>query len=227
MACKSCGTPHNPIVDMNKREKLTMEKIQEFYNSGKYKLVRYNGQNYTSNIGSPTGIIAQDSLHNYGRGKNGDFFLVHTADIAAAPTVFTILAEGSEAQRVAASKLGITLNEVKSVAKKVTQVEVKEETTTVTTQVELAGDEEFANEFEEEPEEEEVVEEVQTTPQPVNDDSAGFKALTREQAIPMADFRDAYGFTHHMQVQAKIKSGELKSYRDEDEGITYVYHYEE
>lgn len=216
MACKSCGTPHNPVVDMNKRERMTMEKIQELFNSGKYKLVRFNGHTYTATIGSPTGIIAKDGLYNYGRGKNGDIFLVHVDDISKEPTTFTILSSGSDAYNQGLTKFELSANKVE---KKSKPVEVKVEVP-----------------VQEEPEEEEILSDVEEEEEPIQpqrekEESTSLihetKRLSRAEAIPMADFRDAYGFTHHMQVQAKIKSGEILSYRNEDENLTYVYHYEE
>ena len=58
----------------------------------------------------------------------------------------------------------------------------------------------------------------------IND--AGGRVLSKAEALPLKEFQDTYGYSHHMQVLSKVKSGELKSFKDEDDK-TFIYHYDE
>lgn len=211
MACRSCGSKNN--VEPRSFSDGS-NAMQDLFNSGNYIPVKFVGHNYTATIGSPTGVIVADGLKSYGRAANGDYILVHKTDVQAAPQKFVLLEKGSEGYNATLLKYGLTEVEARSV--KVAKVEkVKIEEVKVVESVK--------------PEEQAIVIDVKEVEKPATKEEledAGGEVLSREQAIPMVDFRDKYGYSHHMQVQAKIKSGELKSYRDEDEGITYVYHYD-
>ena len=50
--------------------------------------------------------------------------------------------------------------------------------------------------------------------------------MKRSEAMTPKDFAEAYGYTHYLQVVAKVKSGELLSYRDEHDKM-FVYHMED
>lgn len=201
--------------------------MQTFFDSGKYKLVRFNGHKYTATIGSPTGVIAKDGIYNYGRGGDGDYLLVHVDDIEKAPTIFTILAKGSAAYREAMQKYRLTetvtpsVQKLEAVKAETKVAQKKEEATLVKEEIEEdeIDDERFVEEVEEE--EEPLAEQRFALPKEQNEEEA-IKFLTRDNAMKLADFRDEYGFGHHMQVLAKVRSGELFSYKDDDD--TYIYH---
>lgn len=207
MACRSCGSKNN--VEPRSFSDGS-NAMQDLFNSGNYIPVKFVGHNYTATIGSPTGVIVADGLKNYGRAANGDYILVHKTDVQAAPQKFVLLEKGSEGYNATLLKYGLTEVEARSVkAVKVEKPKVEEVKIVESVKPEVKDVKEVVK-----PATKEELEDV------------GGELLSREQAIPMADFRDKYGYSHHMQVQAKIKSGELKSYRDEEEGITYVYHYD-
>jgi len=211
MACRSCGSKNNVEPRSFNDGSNTM---QDLFNSGNYIPVKFVGHNYTATIGSPTGVIVADGLKSYGRAANGDYILVHKTDVQAAPQKFVLLEKGSEGYNATLLKYGLTEVETRTIK---------------TVKVEKLKVEEVKEVESVKPEEQAEVSDAKEVKQSVNKEDledAGGEVLSREQAIPMADFRDKYGYSHHMQVQAKIKSGELKSYRDEEEGITYVYHYD-
>lgn len=199
--------------------------MQTFFDSGKYKLVRYSGHRYTATIGSPTGVIAKDGIYNYGRGSDGDYLLVHVDDISKAPTVFTILAKDSQAYKEAATKFNLNLTAPEVIQKTVAAKAKVAEPVLNVAEVEEEDTEEAPvvdERFVDEPEVEESVSEQRfSLPKEVNQDEA-IKFLTKDNAMKLADFRDEYGFGHHMQVLAKVRSGELFSYKDDDD--TYIYH---
>lgn len=202
--CKSCGSNVAPLRSFDVMEGITMQKL---YDSGNYKLVRYNGRTFTTTIGSPTGVIAKDGLKNYGRAQAGDILLVHTDDIKKTPQVFTLLQKGTEPYNVGLKKYELTDSAPKAVSKKTATVaEVK---ATVEPTVEVVTIEEKKIEKINE-------EELKDT---------GGRLLSKDEALPLKEFQEKYGFTHHMQVLAKVKSGELKSYKD-NEDKTFIYHYD-
>jgi len=202
--CKSCGSNVAPLRSFDVMEGITMQKL---YDSGNYKLVRYNGRTFTTTIGSPTGVIAKDGLKNYGRAQAGDILLVHTDDIKKTPQVFTLLQKDTEPYNVGLKKYELTDSAPKAVSKKTATVaEVK---ATVEPTVEVVTIEEKKIEKINE-------EELKDT---------GGRLLSKDEALPLKEFQEKYGFTHHMQVLAKVKSGELKSYKD-NEDKTFIYHYD-
>lgn len=199
MSCNGCGGAYTPQIEY--REGRTM---QDLYNTGNYTIVRYNGHVHTATVGSPTGIIAKDGLRNYGRAKAGDYLLVHVADISHSPTLFTLIDKNTEMYKMALAKFGIeeTIKNEKSEPtkkEKVSKAQSSEEAVT-----------------------EPVEQKEQVEPTPV-DTNEGL-VLTKENALPLKAFQEKYGFTHHLQVLAKVKSGELYSYKDDD--TTYIYHVE-
>ena len=216
MACRSCGSKNNVEPRSFNDGSNTM---QDLFNSGNYIPVKFVGHNYTATIGSPTGVIVADGLKSYGRAANGDYILVHKTDVQAAPQKFVLLEKNSEGYNATLLKYGIVEQVVRAV-KPLKSEKPKLEEVKVVDSVFIPSNV---------PNDEAEVLDVKEVEKPATKEEledAGGEVLSREQAIPMADFRDKYGYSHHMQVQAKIKSGELKSYRDEEEGITYVYHYD-
>lgn len=175
------------------------DSMQNLFDSGNYIPVRYNGGNYTHTIGSPTGVIVKDGLRSYGRGKYGDTFLVHKDDISAQPQTFTILAKDTQEYSDALTKFGVVKSQPKVVEKKTSAKKEVEEV------IEQSPAEDVTN-------------------APTGD--TGGKLLNKSEALLIGDFAHEYGFSHTLQVVGKIKSGELKSYKNDD-GKTMVYHYDE
>lgn len=238
--CKSCGSNSAPLRSLDTLEINREVTMQNLFDSGKYKLVRYVGRQYTATVGSPTGIIIGDNLRNYGRGKDGDYLLVHVKDIEAAPTLFTVLAKNTQQYQDALEKYG--LKEKGTMAKEITSVAAKhaiEKAENAVTEPNLTDKKVSAVEVNESntPTVEKVAPEDVTVNKILNAETVepdkdsvndGGKLLSKNEAIPLKDFQDRYGFTHQFQVLAKVKSGELKSFKnDDDDGKTYIYHYEE
>lgn len=281
--CKSCGSNQAPLRSLEIASKEIT--VQSLFDSGKYKLVRYSGRTYTTSIGSPTGVIAQDGLRNYGRGKHGDYLLVHVDDIQKTPQNFILIQVGSIGYQEALAKYGLQEDamsqqassiagqravkkaeqDVKDAEQRAEDIQEAAESGNLidgVVQDGVEGDAEMNlskvdslrgenapakenNETEESREtesrqaqsknealqtEERNAEtrhlksgEAQSNERVVGD--TGGRILSREQAMPLKDFQDSYGFTHHMQVMAKVKSGELQSYKDDD-GKTWIYHHD-
>lgn len=215
--CKSCGSNVAPLRSFDVMEGITMQKL---YNTGNYKLVRYTGRNFTTTIGSPTGVIVKDGLKNYGRGKTGDILLVHVEDIKKSPAMFTVLKKDTDGYEEGLRKYDITEVEPKSTKEKaVAKAEAIKPETPVKKEVTV-----------EEPEPVEVTKEVvpeqdfkKIDPEEFKD--TGGRLLSKDEALPLKEFQDKYGFNHHIQVFAKIRSGELKSFKDEDDK-TFIYHFD-
>lgn len=248
--CSSCGSNAAPLRSLDNTSESEVT-VQNLFDSGKYKLVRFVGRNFTTTIGSPTGVIVNDGLRSYGRGKGGDVLLVHVDDIQAAPTVFTVLAKGTEGYAEGMTKYGLQENETMS---KITSVASQAAINKAVESVEAAEVQEV-NEpnvtaetvDEEQPQEPKVTEEAPTVVETVTADVSGAKVaetvetedvadvkgnteissatLSKADALPLKEFQQQYGFTHHMQVLAKVRSGELKSFKDADDN-TMIYHFD-
>ena len=213
--CKSCGSNAAPLRSFDTMEGMTMQKL---YDSGNYKLVRYTGRNFTTTIGSPTGVIVKDGLKNYGRGKTGDILLVHVDDIKKSPTMFSVLKKDTDAYQEGLRKYDITEPESKSKVAVTTKAEavkpeqpVKKEVIVESEEVEVHKEVKPEQDFK------------KIDPEEMKD--TGGRLLSHDEALPLKDFQEKYGFTHHMQVLAKVKSGELKSYKDDDDK-TFIYHFD-
>jgi len=176
-------------------------------------LAKYVGPNQTHNIGSPSGVIVNYNMTIYGRGRNGDVFLVHKDDATHKEKKFMALAGGA----ITAAEKMLNLKPAGS-SPKVNRVVVPEE---------------FQPKV--------IIEDVVLSEDPVNEDlevalaelkevaevnGTNVVPLSKSEAMLMKDFVTAYGFTHQLQVMAKIRSGELFSYKNED-GKTLVYHRED
>lgn len=230
--CKPCGSnvaPLRSLDNLGGNQEITMQSLFE---SGNYKLVRYVGRNFTATVGSPTGIIVKDGLKSYGRGKNGDYLLVHVKDIESAPTVFTVLSKDSTQYQEALEKYGL---KEKTMAKEITSVAAEAAVSGSTPEPTLTDSKVDVNPAKEEVEVSNVVavapEDVTVPTTEVTNpkdeiDDAGGRVLSKAEALPLKEFQDAYGYSHHMQVLSKVKSGELKSFKDEDDK-TFIYHYDE
>ena len=51
------------------------------------------------------------------------------------------------------------------------------------------------------------------------------RLLSKDEAMSPSEFAKEFGYSHHLQVVAKVKSGELLQYED-DKGQKLVYHVE-
>jgi len=204
MACAKCGSKKGSVVEMTKQDS---NDLQAKYNSGDWVLAKYNGPEQTHNIGSPSGVIAKFGMGIYGRGRNGGIFLVHKEDTLAKYGRFTAISGGAVA--AAEKMLGLTPPVIHTVsAKAVAAVEEVANVKTIAP-VETKTDD--------------AVEEVMDIARVV---VAEGRVLKRSEALLLSDFTEQYNFTHHLQVQAKIRTGELLSYRNE-EGKMMVYHVED
>lgn len=209
MACRSCGqTKKQGVMQMQGN---TVPNQQEKYESGDWVLVQYKGPNQTHNIGSLTGVITKYDMTVYGRGRNGDFFLVHKDDLNHKDSKF----------------IAVPANKVKTVEKilKLSSIEVKSK---VIEPSKAKVEEAIAEIVEEEPTEqekkvEEAVDEIQDIARQVVSEG---KILKRSEALSPTEFAEVYGYTHRLQVVAKVRSGELLSYKDANDKM-FVYHVED
>lgn len=236
--CKSCGSNVAPLRSLDNLDASQEITMQSLFDSGDYKLVRYSGRSFTATVGSPTGVIVKDGLRSYGRGKDGDFLLVHVKDIESAPTLFSVLKKDSVQYQEALVKYG--LQEKKVMAKEITSVASKAaiqraEDAIQTDEPALVDSKVDVNPANEEPKVSNIVPvapedvtvkttEVTNPKDEIND--AGGRVLSKAEALPLKDFQETYGYSHHMQVLSKVKSGELKSFKD-DNDKTFIYHYDE
>lgn len=215
--CKSCGSNGITMLDLNIKETNT---VQSLFDKG-YVLVRYEGRSYATTIGSPTGVIAQDGLKNYGRGQSGDLLLVHPDDVKHSPTIFTVISKSTPAYSEALKKYNLVEKGTKQAEAKAEKTEIKSVKAT-----------KVVDAPEDKPKATVVPEIVVEKPLPLKEadkaemQDTGGKVLSRSEALPLKDFTEQYGFTHHMQVLTKIRSGELKSFKDENDK-TLVYHFDE
>lgn len=177
----------------------TQAGVADLLATGNYTFVTYNGKSYTHTIGSPTGAIAKDGMFSYGRGYAGKVILAHNADIAASPALFVPLT-GDALKEVMAT---VPTKTVKAAPK------VKEVKTADIVIVNDDDDDDVVND---------------------DDDTVNLQTdlegLTKDDALSVTEYTARYGYTHHMQVIAKVRSGELLSYKDED-GKTMIYEVEE
>ncbi len=217
MSCSSCGKGKGRNGGtVNERTSMNTN-LQEQYDSGNFVLAKYVGPSQTHNIGSPSGVIAQFGMGIYGRGRNGDIFLVHKDDAAAKYGKFTVLSGGTIG--VAEKMLGLKPKAIEGAEVAVV--------TTPEAPVVVAAVEPIV-ELVENPVEEaalltEALDELVAV---ANTNGTNDSPLKRSEALIMKEFVPRFGFTHQLQVMAKIKSGELKSYKNE-EGKTMVYHVED
>ena len=246
--CKKCGSNISALRNLEITGNKTT--VQNLFDSGNYKLVRYSGRDFTTTIGSPTGVIVKDGLKSYGRGKSGDYLLVHTVDITKSPTTFTLLAKGSTAYGEALVKYGLTEEEtpVNSIADKAAisdaEKTVKEAEQASNGQNDNVAPVNTPDTIQASVKKTTIAQEKvadvkpdlngedgEPAKNPVNDNVSADRAevegqlLSKANALPLTEFRDRYGFSHHMQVLGKIKSGELKSYKN-GSGETLVYHFD-
>jgi len=241
--CKPCGSNVAPLRSLDNLDANQEITMQSLFDSGNYKLVRYVGRNFTATVGSPTGAIVQDGLRSYGRGKNGDYLLVHIKDIQAAPTMFTVLSKGTVQYQEALVKYDlkektVMAKEITSVASKAaiaraeSAVEVQPNPTDDKIQVNPTKEETVVENIVPVAKEDVTIKTTEVTnpkeKKPTQEElsDAGGRLLSKADALPLKEFQDTYGYTHHMQVLSKVKSGELKSYKDEDDK-TFIYHYDE
>ena len=241
--CKPCGSNVAPLRSLDNLDANQEITMQSLFDSGNYKLVRYVGRNFTATVGSPTGAIVQDGLRSYGRGKNGDYLLVHVKDIQAAPTMFTVLSKGTAQYQEALVKYDlkektVMAKEITSVASRAaiaraeSAVEVQPNPTDDKIQVNPTKEETVVENIVPVAKEDVTVKTTEVTKpkeeKPTKEElsDAGGRLLSKADALPLKEFQETYGYTHHMQVLSKVKSGELKSYKDEDDK-TFIYHYDE
>lgn len=208
MACRSCGQKRSNVVIMNAVEKAP----QELYDTGDFLVVKFNGPNSVHYIGSPTGVITKYNLQNYGRGKRGQFLLVHRDDIVAKPSLFVKLSD--DVLTAAENLLGLQQPQTITVEPTVVVPEKEQEIVAdVDTEAQAIVSEIAATAIKE-------AEEIARA------NGAEGRIIKRSEAIPLKEFAEEFGFTHHLQVLAKVKSGELLSFKNESDAIL-VYHIED
>lgn len=192
MACSSCKNRRRANNTTQFQEKET----NSLYETGEFQFVRYNGPSYTHNIGSRTGIIRNFGMTDYGRGKKGVVILVHNSDIRASKETFEVLRE---------EELSKVLEELNLVRKTVAKENVTSEKKEIT-------------------KESDVKEETKTEATAEKEEKREEKrdGLTKAQAVKLTEYAEQNGYTHYLQVVAKVKAGELFSYKDED-GSTMIY----
>lgn len=193
---------------------LVLTNQQDRYNSGEFVLAQYKGPGQMHNIGSVSGILRQYNMTNYGRGRNGDFFLVHVDDMKHMNSPFIAVNEKNvkTVEKILQLQPKSTVKEGQNVSlDDVLNTQFVELSTPIMKVEEGTKDES------------EAIAEIQEIARVVTSEG---KVLKRSEALSPKDFADMYGFSHYLQVVAKVKSGELLSYRDGNDKM-YVYHVED
>ena len=216
MACSSCGGKGRNGGTVSERTSMN-PNLQEQYDSGNWVLAKYMGPSQTHNIGSPSGVIAQFGMGIYGRGRNGDIFLVHKDDTQAKFGKFTVVSGG--AVTAAEKMLGLTTPG----AKKVAPVAAPIVAPTVVIEIEPEVNDDVIVPVSVTQMEQEALEEIREV---ATDNGTNDTPLKRSEALPMKEFVPRFGYTHQLQVMAKVRSGELKTYKNED-GKSMIYHVED
>ena len=67
----------------------------DFSSHPEFVKVVYNGPSYTHLVGSPTGIIANFGIRDYGMGKGGSIIFVHKADLEKSSWLYTVANESA------------------------------------------------------------------------------------------------------------------------------------
>ncbi len=224
MACSSCGNKGKGNVNQDRRQ--TGENLQALYDTGNFVFAKYIGPSQTHNIGSPTGVIVEYGMGVYGRGKNGDIFLVHKKDADKKFGKFQVIEGG--AINVAAKMYGVNITPVNLTpttpvvaAKTVAPVE---EAFVPKNIVESEAFEEVVSGAS--TESDKLTEALDEIIAVASESGTNDSPLKRSEAMLIKDFVPQFGYTHQLQVMAKIRVGELKSYKNDD-GKTMVYHVED
>lgn len=216
MACSSCQKRQEQIAQQKQMEN---KSLQQLFDTGEFEVVKYvDFGTSTRIIGLPTTAAMRYGKQSYGNAKPGTFLLVHKDDIKAAPQKFVVITNQSVYQS-ALESLGLQKP----------QQFLRENVIQAPTNIVVIDEKAALNELLNETFEEEVPEVILVESAPVIEQEgivlAGnslYVRLKRSEAMPLAQFRDTYGFTHHIAVMARVRTGELKSFKDGT--ITYIYH---
>lgn len=203
MGCITCGGGRGrdgaPISNT-----ALLDDANRLYHTGDFVLVEYKGPAYPHPVASPTGELyrqygyAKYSTHSQG----GKALLILTDDVEARPDLYEAIPVGSERHAIVSEQFGIDLEHVEP--EQIVAVPLLNDDLTVATEV---GEEESK------PVEDEV-EEVDLFPR-----------LTQETAITLKEFVNQHpDFSHHLQVLAQVKQGNLESEKRED--VIYIWHTE-
>ncbi|MCA9747988.1 MAG: hypothetical protein KC414_02690 [Romboutsia sp.] len=218
MACAVCNKSKTPPF--------TDGDYQVMWNTNNFSVVQYNGQNYPRLLGSPTGIITQYGIRDYGRHKNGDYVIVHNFDIEAKPELFIVITDddiiaqtlldyniepGYEPIPLTSNSYSLTME----VPQNRSLPDVLEVDDVELSSPELFDDEENDNE----------VEKNNSSEQKEEDN--GLPRLTRSEAMQLNEFTETYGYNHRLTVMAEVNRNEptLKAFKKGKK--TYIYHDED
>lgn len=221
MACMSCQKKAAAIAAnknvIAKAESKGLEAeynvLQTLYDTGEFDFVRYMGPAYTHLVSPRTNSIVKFNLANYGQGRKGDVLLVHNDDIKASPTIFVKLPKNSPIYKKYLRRIDRekNLNEVEEKAEAKTKKAAKIETVKEDIVIKPIVNETTI----------EVKEVVKEEVQHLNN------IVKRSEALTTTAYAEKFGYTHHLQVLALVKSGQLKSYKNEEDDKTYVYSVED
>lgn len=215
MACAVCNK--------NKTPPFTDGDYQIMWNTNNFSVVQYNGQNYPRLLGSPTGIITQYGIRDYGRHKNGDYVIIHKDDIEAKPELFIVVQDEDIIAQVLLDymiepgyepiQVNLSFNTVSKEPEKI--ADVLELGDVELSSPELFDDEENDNE----------VEKNNSSEQKEEDN--GLPRLTRSEAMQLNEFTETYGYNHRLTVMAEVNRNEptLKAFKKGKK--TYIYHDED
>jgi len=202
-----CATCKGPVQGNTTSSAPTaiLDKSSELLFSGNYQLVTYTGGGYPHPVGSPTGVIVADGLSVYGISQKGKYLLVHINDIAARPDLFTVIDVTDSIYVDAAKALNVDLDyqPIVPVAQIIPTFTHVDDGSLI-----ILEPEDETEEF------------IHTDKVEVNGIVGDI--IKKEDAMLLTDFRDKFGYTHHLQVMAEIKSGQLKSEKRNKK--LYVWH---
>lgn len=216
MACLSCKKKKEAAAKAMLQNSVNLvsegsnEPLLQLYNSGDFEFVRYMGPSYNHIVAPVTRAVIAYGLKDYGMARKGNILLVHKDDIKAKPHIFVKLKEGSPVHKTQLARIGYTGKTSKP--ESVKTVKTIEKTYDEPTVVEKTKNESIENS--------EKTNEVTST---IDDVDNSLPIINKSNAITLDEYAEQYGYTHRLQVLALVKSGKLKSFKnDEDKTLVYT-----
>ena len=198
MACSNCGKKRRQVLKQTP-EKINMEQNENF------KLITYrDGGTHTRIITSPTRLIYDYGMQNYGMKKPGSQFYVHIADIEAQPNKFVVVPE-SQPEKELELQLELSENVQEDSIGQIMEDDLDKI---------LNGNPESTSTFE-------------GLSHLIKEDSTNeFNGLAvladkEREAIPISEFAKSKD-VHHLKILSAYRKGELEGYKDDD-GKVFIY----
>jgi hypothetical protein len=200
------------------------DDAQRFWDTGDFSFAIYRGGAYTHPVGSPTGILLNEyNYRNYAeRAKHGAILLVHNDDIEDRPDLFELVTKENNEDafwngvQTFMINTKFAMNVPAEPIEAVTEFVERPKKDTITlgdNNTELTS---AIDDLEKKEEVNNLIVDAVENDKPV---------LYPDTAMRISEYAEEYGYTHHLQVSAEVRKGNLKSLKRD--GKTYVYHLDE